>query len=134
MMLLHRLFPLIVVLSLALGIKFAQGADMAPQKPVPLVMPTSLLLPNWVLQHGLWGALREPEPPFVQIKAWEDLNEIDARCLECAQVETATLAALTLLTTLVGVWTLLQIVGLAGDMARWKRAKEATEGEFVPRS
>lgn len=82
----HRLFPLIVLGALTLGIYAARGADIVPppQKPVPYILPASLLLPNWVLHaEPEW---RYVQGPLQEVRVYgedEELvfNEIDAQVL-----------------------------------------------------
>lgn len=82
----YRWFPLIMVVALAAGVIAAGAADIQPrhEKPIPLILPASLLLPNWILtdEPGWRYTLREPLPSM-RIYREDEFNEIDAECVGC---------------------------------------------------
>lgn len=86
----YRLFPFINVLAvvggLLLGVKLAPAADIKKGEPlqVPLILPSELLLPNWLMDsEPAWRYASKPALPYMRIYKPEELNEIDAACVEC---------------------------------------------------
>lgn len=101
---LYRLFPLIVVLALAAGVRIGKTADVRPMpshQPIPFViLPSELFLPNWLIQDAPYWRLAHG--PLAEVRVYGpgeelEVNEIDAKCLDCRQPAQGTMFLVALL-------------------------------------
>ena len=103
---LYRLLPFINVVAivggLLLGVKLAPAADIKTGAPlqVPLILPSELLLPNWLMDsEPAWRYATQPAVPYMRIYRPEELNEIDVACVDCRPTPNGLLILTAILAT-----------------------------------